>query len=100
MPGTMLGAVYTFSISAHSNLSGWLYHSHFIGGWPKSPFSFFCEIKDIFFIFTDNFIDLDILSISAISHYWLLVGRGPGAAKHLPVHETAPRQRIIWPECQ
>ena len=76
MPGTMLGAVYTFSISAHSNLSGWLYHSHFIGGWPKSPFSFFCEIKDIFFIFTDNFIDLDILSISAISHYWLLVGRG------------------------
>ena len=36
-------------------------------GWPKSPFSFFCKIKDIFFIFTNNFIDLDILSMSAIS---------------------------------
>ena len=38
---------------------------------------FFCKIKDTFFIFTNNF-DLDILSMSAISHYWLLVGRGLG----------------------
>ena len=29
-------------------------------GWPKSPFSFFCKIKDTFFIFTNNFIDVDI----------------------------------------
>ena len=30
---------------------------------------FFCKIKDIFFIFTNNFIDLDILSMSAIALY-------------------------------
>ena len=35
-------------------------------GWPKSPFSFF-HIKKDNFIFINNFIDLDILSISAIS---------------------------------
>ena len=37
-------------------------------GWPKSPFSFFHKIKDTLFIFTNNFIDLDILSVLAISH--------------------------------
>ena len=37
-------------------------------GWPKSLFSFFRKIKDTFFIFTNNFIDLDILSMSAVSH--------------------------------
>ena len=36
-------------------------------GWPKSPFSFFHKIKDTFRIF-NNFIDLDILSLLAISH--------------------------------
>ena len=36
-------------------------------GWPKGPFRFFHKIKDTFFIFTNNFIDLDILSMSAIS---------------------------------
>ena len=35
--------------------------------WPKSSFSFFHKTKDTFFIFTNNFIRLDILS-SAISH--------------------------------
>ena len=68
-------------------------------GWPKHLLTFF-SLKDTFFIFTSNFIDLDILSMSAISCYWLLVGRGPGAAKHLLVHETAPREGIIWPQCQ
>ena len=29
-------------------------------GWPKSQFSFFRKIKDTFFIFTNNLIDLDI----------------------------------------
>ena len=38
--------------------------------WPKSPLIFFCKIKDTFFIFTNNFIYLDVLSMSAISHYW------------------------------
>ena len=38
----------------------------YVLGWPKSLFSFFCKIKDTFFIFTSNFIDLDILSMSAI----------------------------------
>ena len=42
----------------------------------NSPFSFFHKIKDTFFIFTNNFIDLDILSMLAVSRYWLLVGRG------------------------
>ena len=30
-------------------------------GWPKSPCGFFCKI-DTFFIFTNNFIDVDIFS--------------------------------------
>ena len=47
-------------------------------GWLKCPFRFFYKIKDTFFIFINNFIDLDILSMSAISHYWLLVGRSQG----------------------
>ena len=37
-------------------------------GWSKSLFSFFCKIKDIFFIFMNNFIDLAISSMSAISY--------------------------------
>ena len=49
-----------------------------ISSWPKSPFSFFCKIKDTFFIFTNHFNYLDILSMLAISCYWLLVGRGQG----------------------
>ena len=36
-------------------------------GWPKSLLFFSHEIKDTFFIFTSTFIDLDILSMSAIS---------------------------------
>ena len=28
---------------------------------------FFCKIKDAYFIFTNNFTDLDILSMSALS---------------------------------
>ena len=50
----------------------------FVLGWPKNPFSFFHKIKDIFFIFTNTFIDLDILTMLAISCYQLLVGRGQG----------------------
>ena len=46
-------------------------------GWPKSPFRFFFhKIKNTFFIFANKFIDLDILGMSAIPCYWLLVGRG------------------------
>ena len=37
-------------------------------GWPKSPSSFFRKIKGTFFMFTNNFIDLGILSMSAISY--------------------------------
>ena len=37
-------------------------------GWPKSLYSFFHKAKSTFFIFTNNFIDLDILSMSALSH--------------------------------
>ena len=35
-------------------------------GWPKGLYSFFCKIKDTFFICTNNFLELDILSMSAI----------------------------------
>ena len=53
-------------------------YQFFILGWSKCPFWFFCTLKETFFIFTNNFIDLDILSMSAISCYWLLVCRGQG----------------------
>ena len=33
----------------------------------NSAFSFFHKVKDTFLIFTNNFIDLDILSMSAVS---------------------------------
>ena len=36
-------------------------------GWPKSLYVFFCKIKGTLFIFTNNFIDVDILSMLAIS---------------------------------
>ena len=36
--------------------------------WLKCLYGFFHKIKDTFFIFTNNFIDLDILSTGAISH--------------------------------
>ena len=36
-------------------------------GWPKSPYGFSQKIKDTFFIFMNNSIDLDILSMLAIS---------------------------------
>ena len=37
----------------------------YILSWPKSPLSFF--LKGTFFIFTNNFIDLGILNMLAIS---------------------------------
>ena len=49
-----------------------------IVGWPKSLFSFSRKIKDTVFIFTNYFIDLDILTMLTFSCYWLLVGRGQG----------------------
>ena len=52
--------------------SGFLYG---VLGWPKSPFIFFHKIRCIF-LFTSNCIDLDILSMSAVSRYRLLVVRG------------------------
>ena len=36
-------------------------------GWPEGSFSFFCKTEDTFFIFTNNFIDLDVVNMSAIS---------------------------------
>ena len=36
-------------------------------GWRKSPYVFFNKIKDTVFILTNNFIDLNILSMLAIS---------------------------------
>ena len=39
------------------------YHTvnNYLVAWPKNPLSISWKIKDIFFIFTNNFIDLDIL---------------------------------------
>ena len=42
--------------------------SNYVLHWPKSPFSFSHKIKNMFFIFTNKFIDLDILSMSATTH--------------------------------
>ena len=39
---------------------------------------FFHKVKDTFFIFTNIFIDLDILSMLSLSRYWFLAGRGQG----------------------
>ena len=47
---------------------------HTYWGGQKVCLVFFCKIKDTFFIFTNNFIDLDILCMSAIScmvSHWL-----------------------------
>ena len=74
--------------------------SRLILGWPKSPVSLFHKIKGAFFIFTNNFIDLDILNMSTITHYWLLVVEVRSVPKHLSIHKTAPQQRIIWPKWQ
>ena len=74
-------------------ISSWFILSPPYLGLAKSPFNFFHKIKDIFFIFTNNFIDLDILSMSTISHCWLLL-----VATHLAMHETPPQQRIFLPK--
>ena len=44
-------------------------HQRKVLGWPKVSLGFFCKIKDTFFIVTNNFIDLDILSMS-LSLVW------------------------------
>ena len=66
--------------------------------WPKSLFSFFRKRKDRFSCSPIMGLILDVLRMSSVSHYWHLVGRGQGAANYLPMHETAPQQRIIWPK--
>ena len=48
----------------------------FFGVGQKVCYIFFYKIKYMVFIFNNNFIDLDILSMLTISRYWLLVGRG------------------------
>ena len=37
--------------------------------WPKNPLCFLHKIRYTFFIFTNNFIDLDILSVLSFSQY-------------------------------
>ena len=83
VPGTAEMVVYIpdkrlFSLNLHFSERRKIGKSKYVLGWPKPPFSFFHKIKDTSFIFTSNFIDLDILSMSAISCYWVLVGRGQG----------------------
>ena len=72
-------------------------HIEMTGLVKKSMWLFFPEMKGKFFVSTNNLIDLDILHTLAMSHYWLLLGRGRCAAKHLAMHKTSPQQRIIWP---
>ena len=57
----------------------------------KVHYIFSCKIKDTFFSFINNFIDLDLLIMKALSRYRFPVGRGQGAAKHLSMHKTAPQ---------
>ena len=69
-------------------------------GWSKSLGFFFLKAKDMFLIFTNNSIDLDILSVLLSPAIALLWVQARGAANHLPVHQAAPQHRIIWPKCQ
>ena len=64
----------------------------------KSLFSFSHKIKDTFFIFTNNFIDLDILSMSAISCYWPLVGRGQGCCLTSSNAKDSPTAKNYLPK--
>ena len=50
------------------------YANYWVGQNVRLVFS----LKDTFFIFPNKFIDLDILSMLAISCYWLPVGGGQG----------------------
>ena len=45
-----------------------LRHNNILLGCPKILYGFLSKIKGIFFTFTNNFLDLDILSMSAVSH--------------------------------
>ena len=67
-------ATYEFGESAFRSIAP------FIRGWPESPFTFFLQNKRhiYFFMFTNNFIDWDVLSMSALSPYWLVVRRAQG----------------------
>ena len=52
-------------------------------------------------IFTSNFIDLGILSVSAVSCYWPLVGRGQGCCSASSHAEDSPTMKIFfWQKCQ
>ena len=44
-------------------------------GWPKSPFSFFHKVEDTWFIFTNSFIDLDILSTLAVERPGVMLNK-------------------------
>ena len=55
-----------------------LLSKHVLGLDPKSSYGFLHKIKKTFLIFTNNCIDLDILSMPAIPCYWILLGRGQG----------------------
>ena len=46
----------------------YLFIYSYVLDWLKSLFSFSCKIRDAFFTFSNNFIDLDILSMSVIVH--------------------------------
>ena len=56
----------------------------------------FFSVKQTFFILTNNLFDLDSLSMSAISAIGFSWVGARGAAKPLPMHKTAPQQRVIW----
>lgn len=49
---------------------------------------------------TNHLMDLGVSSVLSVSCHWLPVGRGWGAAQRLPVHQTGPQPRMIWPKCQ
>ena len=65
-------------------------------GWPKTLPSFFCKIKGTFFIFTNNFIDWDILSMLALSHHQLLVGERPGVLLNIHQWRRQPHSKEFF----
>ena len=63
--------------------------------WPKNLLFLFHKIKDTFFIFTNNCIDLDILSMLSVSCYWLPSGQKPGVLLNIFQFIREPHSKYL-----
>ena len=71
-----LSLIFLRSSRSHYLFTSISHHSSYY--WVGQKVFFFSVKIHFFSIFTNNFIDVDILGMSAISCYWLLVGGGQG----------------------